>query len=167
MNADAFRDLYAYHFAANRKVWDEYVLPLTQEQFVQPVPYSIGSIRNHIVDLMSVDDSWFAGLRGVDEPGFLNPVRFASREKIRIHWDSIEQTMQDYLCKLEDSDLITQPFLERDEDPIYVWQVLFHVINRGTDHRAQMLRILHDLGMETDAQDYVFYSQGDCELMSA
>ncbi len=167
MNANAFRDLYAYHFAANRKVWDEYIVPLRQEQFVQPVQYSIGSVRNHIVDLMSVDDSWFAGLRGVDEPGFLNPVRFASREKIRTHWDSVEQNMQTYLSTLQDSSLITQPFLEYDEDPIYLWQVLFHVVNRGTDHRAQMLRILHDFGVETDAPDYVFFSQSVCELMPA
>jgi len=36
--------------------------------------------------------------------------------------------------------------------------VLLHVANHGTDHRAQVLRDLRDMGVETTSQDYVFYS---------
>jgi predicted N-acetyltransferase YhbS len=36
-------------------------------------------------------------------------------------------------------------------------RVLLHVVNHGTDHRAQLLRSLHDLGLETSSQDYIFY----------
>jgi isoleucyl-tRNA synthetase len=36
-------------------------------------------------------------------------------------------------------------------------EVLLHVVNHGTDHRAQLLRQLNDLGMETVSQDYIFY----------
>jgi uncharacterized damage-inducible protein DinB len=35
--------------------------------------------------------------------------------------------------------------------------VLLHVGNHGTDHRAQILRLLSDLGLKTGPQDYVFY----------
>jgi uncharacterized damage-inducible protein DinB len=38
-----------------------------------------------------------------------------------------------------------------------VWQVLIHVVNHGTDHRAQILRILHDFGLKTTSQDFIFY----------
>jgi uncharacterized damage-inducible protein DinB len=38
-----------------------------------------------------------------------------------------------------------------------VWQVLLHVANHAMDHRAQLLRALHDLGVETKSQDYIFY----------
>ena len=38
-----------------------------------------------------------------------------------------------------------------------LWQVLLHVVNHGTDHRAQALRLLNDLGVETKSQDYVFH----------
>ena len=37
MNADAFRHFYEYHFTENRKIWETYILPLSQEQFTQPV----------------------------------------------------------------------------------------------------------------------------------
>jgi uncharacterized damage-inducible protein DinB len=56
MNADAFRHLYDYHFAENRKIWDAYITPLSQEQFTQAVSYSHGSVRNQIVHLMEVDE---------------------------------------------------------------------------------------------------------------
>jgi uncharacterized damage-inducible protein DinB len=31
------------------------------------------------------------------------------------------------------------------------------VVNHGTDHRAQILRLLHDFGVNTTGQDYIFY----------
>jgi uncharacterized damage-inducible protein DinB len=34
--------------------------------------------------------------------------------------------------------------------------VLLHVANHGTDHRAQLLRLLNDLGVRTVAQDDIF-----------
>jgi len=38
--------------------------------------------------------------------------------------------------------------------------VLLHVVNHGTDHRAQLLRVLNDLGVNTEYQDYIFYVYG-------
>jgi len=40
MYADVFLHFYAYHFAENRKIWDRYVLSLSDEQFTQVVGYS-------------------------------------------------------------------------------------------------------------------------------
>jgi len=73
MNAIAFRHFYGYHFAENRKIWDSYVTPLSHEQFTQDVDYSHGSVRNQVVHLMSVDDTWFRGLRGGEFPNRLIP----------------------------------------------------------------------------------------------
>jgi hypothetical protein len=86
MNANAFRHFYDYHFAENRKIWDSYVIPLSQEQFTQDVGYSHGSVRNQIVHLMEVDNAWFSGLRGVGFPEPLNPTDFDDRKIIRAHW---------------------------------------------------------------------------------
>lgn len=157
MNADAFRHVYNYHFSENRSMWDTCIMPLSQEQFTQPVHYSIGSIRNQVVHLMSVDDTWFCGLRGVEIPEPLDPAHFDDRHSIRAHWDAVEQTMRDYLAALRDDMLFDKPLDGEDEDLI-VWQVLVHVVNHGTDHRAQLLRLLNDLGGKTGPQDYIFYA---------
>jgi uncharacterized damage-inducible protein DinB len=157
MNADAFRHFYNYHFSENRKIWDSYITSLSQEQFIQNVGYSHGSIRNQIVHLMSVDDTWFRGLQGVEIPESLNPANFDDRKIIRAHWDNIEQNMRDYLSKLRDDMLFDKPFAEGEDKDLILWQVLLHVVNHGTDHRAQLLRSINDLGVKTGPQDFIFH----------
>ncbi|MEP7286280.1 MAG: DinB family protein [Chloroflexota bacterium] len=157
MNADAFRHFYNYHFSENRNIWDTYITPLSQEQFTQQVAYSAGSARNQIVHLMSVDNTWFSGLRGLETPEFLDPTKFDDRNIIRTQWDTVEQSMRDYLENLRDDMLFTKPFPEGEDKDLILWQVLLHVANHGTDHRAQLLRVLNDLGVKTVSQDYIFY----------
>ncbi len=157
MNADAFRHFYAYHFAENRKLWDSYIAPLPQEQFTQQAGYSMGSVRNQVVHLMSADDTWFSALRGLEVPRELNPAQFDDRTVLRAHWDSIEQTMRAYLAQLQDAMLFEKPVPEGEDKDLILWQVLLHVCNHGTDHRAQILRLLNDLGVKTTSQDYIFY----------
>jgi uncharacterized damage-inducible protein DinB len=67
-----------------------------------------------------------------------------------------------YLVELRDDMLFDKPIKEPDEDKdLMLWQVLIHVVNHGTDHRAQILRLLHDLGVKTTSQDYIFYAYGN------
>ncbi len=158
MNANAFRHFYDYHFTENRKIWDSYIIPLTYEQFTQDVDYSHGSVRDQIVHLMSVDEVWFSELRGVEPQEPLPTAELDDRHSIRAHWDRVEQSMRAYLAELRDSMLFDKPIKEPEEDQdLILWQVLLHVVNHGTDHRAQILRLLHDLGAETRSQDYIFY----------
>jgi len=158
MNANAFRHFYNYHFAENRKVWNG-VTSLSFEQFTQPVDYSRGSVREQIVHLLDAEDMWFSELRGAEplEP-LPETVDADDRDAIRAHWDKVEQTIRAYLAELQDDMLFTKPIKVPEEDQILiVWQVLLHVANHATDHRAQLLRVLHDLGVETKYQDYIFY----------
>jgi uncharacterized damage-inducible protein DinB len=157
MNANAFRHFYNYHFAENRKIWETYIPSLTFEQFTQNMGYSHGSVRNQIVHLISVDDTWFSALRGVEIPESLNPANFDDLKIIRAYWDDIEQNMRDYLTKLQDEMLFEKPFTDGEDKDLILWQVLLHVGNHGTDHRAQLLRLLNDLGVTTVSQDYIFY----------
>jgi uncharacterized damage-inducible protein DinB len=121
------------------------------------VDYSRGSVRDQILHLISCDTAWFSGLRGVEIPEDLNPIDFPDREGIRAQWDNVEQMMRDYLAKLRDDTLFEKPFAEGEDKDLILWQVLLHVANHGTDHRAQILRLLNDLGVRTTSQDYIFY----------
>ena len=158
MNADAFRHLFDYHFNENRTVWDKYVTQLSDEQFTQDVGYSHGSVRNQIVHLMNVDEAWFTGLRDVEFVEGPDPASLVERDSIRSQWDVVEQHMRDYLSKLRDEMLLKKPFAEGEDKDLILWQVLIQVANHGTDHRAQLLRLLNDLGVKTVSQDYIFYA---------
>ncbi len=155
MKAKYFCQLFDYHFALNHKVWDQSICTLTGEQFVQDLPYSIGSIRNQTVHMMSVDERWFSGLRGVARPDFLDPAAFPDRPAVRAYWDTVEMQMRDVLKGLTDEQ-IEAPFAPE----LATWQMLLHLVNHGTDHRAQMLAMLNSLGAPTFSQDYLHYLFG-------
>lgn len=157
MNANAFRHFYDYHFAQNRKIWDAYVTALTPEQFTQTVNYAHGSVRNQIAHLINTDQGWFSALRGVDFAEPLTRGEVDDRDFMRTRWDAVERDMRDYLAELHDEMLFERPFPEGEDAVLILWQVLLHVANHGTDHRAQLLRLLSDLGIKTGPQDYVFY----------
>ena len=155
MNADNFRHLFEYHFIRNREIWDHCVLPLDEKTFKQKLPYSVGSIRNQCVHLLNVDERWFSGLLGEELPGWYRADTFKTHASVREKWDQVEVYMRGYLDALTDEMLIE--ILDGD---LAIWQVLFHVLNHGTDHRAQMLAMLDALGAPTFAQDYFFFTAG-------
>lgn len=154
MNANDMRQLYDYHFTVNRRIWDRCVAGLTEEQFTQSHDYSIGSVRDQMVHMMSIDDRWFSGLRGAALPDFLDPAAFPDRDSVRVFWDAVEDRMREYL------DGLTDDMLQSDFEHMKVWQVLVHVINHGTDHRAQLLALLNQLGAATFPQDFIFHVWG-------
>ncbi len=155
MNTEDFRQLYQYHFHLNHKIWDEIIQTLPAEQFTQDLPYSVGSVRNQLVHLLSIEERWFSGLRGEEVPGFANPEYYPNRELIRQKWDTVEAQMKSFLAGLDDEKL-KAPFGE----DILVWQVLIQVLGHGIDHRAQLLAMLNQLGAQTFSQDYALYLFG-------
>ncbi len=157
MDARAFRHFYDYHFSENRKIWEQCVMQLSDEQFEQDSGYSAGSVRNQVVHMMSVDDAWFGDIQGLAFSGHLKPADFADRQAIRAHWDAVEQRMRAYLAGLQDDMLEGKPILEGEDKELRLWQILLHVANHGTDHRAQLLHLLNELGVKTESQDYIFY----------
>lgn len=158
MNAVAFRHFYNYHFAENRKIL-EHIAGLTFNQFIQKADYSRGSIREQLVHLFDAEEMWFSELRGIQPADPLPAtVEIDDREAIRAFLDTVEKNSRAYLAELTDEMLFAKPIKEPEDDQVlFAWQVLLHVANHATDHRAQLLRALHDLGVDTKSQDYIFY----------
>ena len=82
MNANAFRHLYGYHFAENRKIRD-HVMSLSYERFKQPVDYSHGSVRDQIIHLMDAEDVWFSELRGANPSDPIPPADWSAPKSRR------------------------------------------------------------------------------------
>lgn len=151
MRPDEVRTLYQYHFALNRRVWDECILWLSEEQYKQPIDYSVGSIRNQAVHVMNTDERWFCGLMGREVPGWYDARhQFSTREALRVKWDEVEAMQRGYL------DTLTEEILDGEFHGMKIWQVLFHVVNHGTDHRSQMLAMMAPMGAPTFAHDFSY-----------
>ena len=65
--------------------------------------------------------------------------------------------MKTYLTVLDADILNSKPLKDSKDAEMTVAQVLLHVANHGTDHRAQLLMLLDQAGVKTFPQDYYFY----------
>lgn len=80
---------------------------------------------------------------------------------MRGRWDAIEDDIRAYVYTLDEA--ANERVVEYDiphrggVKHSAVWQILAHVVNHGTDHRAQVLRLLHDFGAPTFEQDFMNY----------
>jgi len=156
MLIDLIRNYYGYHFTINRKIWDTCISELTDEQFLEETEYGVGSVRDQVVHMMSVDNAWFGDLIGEAFIAHMDPAHYPNRDIIRKTWDEVEKKMRNILKNLND-DLLIKPF-PGSEGAFNHGQMLLHVVNHGTDHRAQLLKMLHAHGIETFPQDYIFFA---------
>jgi uncharacterized damage-inducible protein DinB len=146
---NVIRTMVAYHVASNRKLWDHLLEHLTDDQFTQAIRFSHGSIRNQVVHLAATDRYWLHDIQSKPVKG-LDPEDFPTRESFTALWEGIGDSLLAYVESLADADLEEVPdgLLEAR------WQALVHVVNHGTDHRAQILSMLHGLGLPTFGQDF-------------
>lgn len=157
LDAEILSAMVAYHHALNARVLES-AAHVTSEQFVAPVGYSRGSLRDQMVHMANTDAGWLRGLKEI--PGArqyrLEPADYATVESVRALWVATAADLGEYVASLTSGDLVRQP----KGLPANVWQVLMHVVNHGTDHRAQVLRILHDCGAPTFDQDLIWQFMG-------
>lgn len=148
------RRLVEYNDVLHRRLWDS-IRQLSDGQFVAEIDYSHGSIRNQMVHLAAVDGRWLRGLKGLPDARTFHPDPSAYQTPQSTYelWDPIAREYTEYATSLDERGLMRTPV----GMPGPAWQVLVHVVNHGTDHRAQILRALHDFGAPTFDQDLILY----------
>jgi len=161
MKPNEILTLFEYGYWAFEKVW-ECADQLTDEQFTQDIGYSRGSIRNQIVHMMSATRRWIIRLNGGEMIPHLAFNDFPTRAAIKAKWDELRAEALTYISSLTEADLdgkITWQLPDRGMIAENArWEILLHVANHATDHRAQMLAVLNRyFGIETVEQDMIFY----------
>lgn len=161
MNADYFRKLFDYNFWAHRRVWD-CAMQLNDEQFTRHSDYSIGSVHQQIAHTIGAEWLWLQRLKGVSPEAVPGAEAYPTREMMRAAWDQVEVDWRDYLNELTDADLnTTKTYISvtlKEQRQNELWLILAHVVNHSTDHRAQTLAQIYQVGGATIAQDLIFYS---------
>ena len=169
MEPKVIRSLFDYHKTMSEKLLD-CIAQLTPDQFVQDTEYSVGSVRNHMVHSISGHQRWLAKLQAEPIPERLDYVDFPSIEATKTKWDQVEVDLLDYVNSLDESQLCDQMNYkvphQHDADMVdyknnFIWQILVHLVNHGTDHRSQVLSILNQFDTPTFEQDFIFYLWDD------
>ncbi len=156
---DAIASLFEYHYARNREIWAS-MMTLSEAQFMQDVPYSHGSLQQQWIHMIDDDAKWLAFLMGANMAR-LATFDYPTRESVKLAYDKIEASALDFVAQVDETilKLVYQWHVPHMAEIQYVagWEVLLHMVNHGTDHRAQILRILHDFGAPSSDQDLLGY----------
>lgn len=155
MTPQIFQDIFAYTFWADRQVW-KCLDGLSDEQLNQ-ASEGRDSLHDEALHTMAVEHWWLVFIAS-GRLWFLEENEYPTRASIRTMWDRIEENVTRFLSTLTEQDLqreVRPNFWPEGRKPIPVWQALFQVANHSTDHRAQMLAHIKQLGGKTVEQDYL------------
>lgn len=158
MRADQLRELFDYHFAMNEKIWDQVISKLSDEQFLHEPGYAARSVRSQLVHMIDIDRGWFRMLQGERWGGTSDPTRFPDRESVLAYRRQTDALLREHLAKQDDATLLEK--FPRMREVFHVWQMYFHVLAHGIDHRAQLMSTLNQFGVETVEQDYALHIFG-------
>ena len=149
---DMTRTFIEYHNAMTERVWSS-IDQISEEQFLADDAYSRGSIRNLMVHLASTERRWFAGLKNQPDVGHLKFEDYPTKASARTLFEQVARDLRDYVEQLDD------PQLNESAEgiPSPRWQILMHLVNHGTDHRATVLQRLQECGAPTFDQDLILW----------
>ena len=146
------RSYIEYHVDVTRLVWDS-IAQISEEQFLEYDVHTQGSIRDHMIQITSIDRRWLAALKNQADIGHLEFEDYPTRAAARETFEGVAQEMEDYVRWLGEQELEGRP----TNMPWRRWTMLLHIINQGTHQRALVLQRLAALGAPTVDHDFILW----------
>jgi uncharacterized damage-inducible protein DinB len=159
MNLQEIMTLFDYNYWTNKKLLAK-SSELTQEQFESPSTHSFGSLRGTLLHTMDAEYAWrilCTEGRFIVE---MTEAEFPTLAAIQTRWQEEEIAMRDYLNSLHDDDLysivsyVTDEGVKRER---ILWNVFFHVVNHGMQHRSEAAHILTQFGHSPGEIDFTLF----------
>lgn len=158
MNRADIQLLYDYNYWANARVLKA-ASQLTPDRFTAPHGLSHGSIRGALAHVLAAEIVWRlrcqSGLSPAALPGDAD---FPTLDALRTRWAEEETAMRAYLSTLTDEQLAQSVEYKTTKGVPFsntLWQLLAHVVNHGTQFRAEAAVALTAEG----------HSPGDLDLL--
>lgn len=140
--------IYDYNDWANKRILHA-AEKLRQEELTQELPMSWHSILETLSHILSAEWVWRMRCQGSSPAALLDPDQFSTLEVLRKRWDEEEAAMRGFLEGLSDADLDRIVDYKNTQGKPFrrvLWQILLHVVNHGTQHRAETGLYLTTLG---------------------
>ncbi len=162
MTVEEILTLFEYNYWANRRVLGA-ARSVPREDFVASVNPSRRSLRETLVHTLAVEWMWrMRCQKGSSPPRYVPADRFLEIESVRVAWVEEEKAMRSYLEGLTEgrlSETLRYTTHRGTACENVLWQALVHLVNHGTQHRAEAGLRLTELGHGPGDLDLVLYLQ--------
>lgn len=150
--------LFEYNSWANSRVLTA-TAKVSPVQFVAPANVSHGSLRGSLVHVLGAEIVWRLRCQeGLSPPALPAESEFPSYTALVNRWQEEERAMWAYLHSLRDDDLVRPVHYRTTKGAPHeniLWHLLAHVVNHGTQFRAEAAVILTGYG----------HSPGDLDML--
>lgn len=161
MNHEAIDLLFAYNTWANERILAA-AEGLSDDEYRADVPgLSHGSIRATLTHLLAAEIIWRRRcLEGVSPTALLQAADLPTFAALRRHWAAEDAALRDGVAGLTD-EALAAPLAYKTtrgtpmEDML--WQILAHLVNHGTQHRAEAAVALTAFGCSPGDVDLIVY----------
>ena len=160
INKSDILTLFDYNYWANARVLNA-AARLTPGQFTAPAGLSHGSLRGALVHILGAEMVWrLRCAEGISPSALPDEEDFPSAEALRERWLYEEQKMRAYLNSLSD-EAFNQTVQYKTTKGVpfenVLWNLLAHVVNHGTQFRAEAGIALTAYGQSPGDLDLLLY----------
>jgi uncharacterized damage-inducible protein DinB len=151
--------LFDYNDWANEHILRE-ADKVSDAQFLAPARFGWSGLRGTLVHTMGAEWIWRSRWQGVSPTAPLRVEDYPTVAALRARWREEETAMREFVARL------TEPNLERTikytqmrggaaAEPL--WQLMVHLVNHGTQHRAEAAALLSELGHSPGDLDFIVF----------
>ena len=154
MQADEIRSLFAYDRWATRRVLS--VLDgLDPAVWARPNVVGERGLGGILVHHLGASQRWRVGLESQGDDNGPEPERepLPTADELRRRWEAEWAAVDAWLPALSDE------FVAYVFEGVPVWQMLVHVVNHGTQHRAEAAALLTAEGRSPGDLDLIVYAE--------
>ena len=159
MNKPDITLLYKYNQWSNKKILDA-VAKVTQEQFLAPASFPHGGLRSTLVHALFAEWIWRQRWEGTSPTVRLKPEDFPTFESLRTRWVEEEKLLMAFVESVTDERLNSKFSYKATDGQSHeriLWQAMAHLINHGTQHKAEAAALLTDFGQSPGDIDMILY----------
>jgi uncharacterized damage-inducible protein DinB len=157
MKKSEIQTLFEYNQWANKIILNT-TQQLEPEQYVAPAPISHHSLQATLVHTYGAEWVWRSRCQGISPRALPTQDELPTLPILIEHWTVEMDKMRLFLETIDDADLHRQVQYQNTRGQTFVtpmWHLLLHLINHGTQSRAEAAVILSSLG----------HSPGDLDLI--
>lgn len=159
MNKEDILMLYKYNQWSTRKIL-ECVARVSEEEFLAPADFPHGGLRSTLVHVLFAEWIWHNRWQGTSPTQRLKPEGFPTFDSLRTRWAQEENQLMNFVNDLTDDRLnsvIPYKTTKGISQERVLWQMMAHLVNHGTQHKAEAAAMLTWFGQSPGDIDMIYF----------